>query len=600
MTDLAPVYAALQQADAAGDTASAQTLSDYIRSQSAGAAPAPDASGGGFMSKLGSALGKMPMVAGTELALQAASNLIGKIAGGYGAMATGDGSTVKRVQDAVTYEPRGAVAQSAEATAGQAAQAVMQSAPVQAATRGTNAVLRSIGSVSPTAENVVRTAVPALAEAAPYMLGAAGPLEGPLGDLASYVAKKGIDLPQPLADLAAQRQAALAAVPPSGTAAQRAMVSALQADNVTPGQITSGVSDANAAGQPMAPADVAPKQGNVQGLLRATVTQPGEGRQIATQALLDRGGPASRTRIGDFAATAAGNPSQQAVSAAYQATLPQELGQLGAHPLDVASVNGMLERYEPFQSAHNDMVGSYGAVDAPPPLFDANGTITRPVTLQDINAIKQAIQDRIADLKVPGNVDAKDRAGLLGQAAMLEQLLAKVDQMSPQYAATRALAQRQIGLRNIQDTLAQTANRNTRDFATPVGGAASDSARALEIKEQFPGNPSGVDAFLQQLERERAMLGTERYALGNSQSANKLLDVANLEGGLDTAKDVAAAASGNVMPVLARGANWVSGKWNASRNAELARRLTEPGMSPEAQAWWDGVNKMIEAARKKP
>ena len=40
MSDLTPLYSALQQADAAGDTASAQQLSDYIRSQSAPSTPA--------------------------------------------------------------------------------------------------------------------------------------------------------------------------------------------------------------------------------------------------------------------------------------------------------------------------------------------------------------------------------------------------------------------------------------------------------------------------------------------------------------------------------------------------------------------------------
>lgn len=45
MADLTPVYAALQQADAAGDTAGAQKLADYIRSQGATQAPAAQPAG---------------------------------------------------------------------------------------------------------------------------------------------------------------------------------------------------------------------------------------------------------------------------------------------------------------------------------------------------------------------------------------------------------------------------------------------------------------------------------------------------------------------------------------------------------------------------
>jgi hypothetical protein len=128
--DLAPVYAALQKADAAGDTEGAKKLADYIRTKGpTTAVPKPEASAKppekpqeptfrDYLAKGAKAWGEAvaaPLEAAGSLVTSAIAAPIAGIAGlaqGAANLATGDptntsaGDRVGQVQDALTYRPR--------------------------------------------------------------------------------------------------------------------------------------------------------------------------------------------------------------------------------------------------------------------------------------------------------------------------------------------------------------------------------------------------------------------------------------------------------------------------------------------------------------
>lgn len=110
MADLTEVYSALQKADAAGDTAGAKQLADYIRAQGPQDAPkAPEKPA--ESSKVYPAL---EVFGPTEAALQMGSGMAGAVAGGLRGvvdLATGQGADkaaedVQSTQSAMTYQPR--------------------------------------------------------------------------------------------------------------------------------------------------------------------------------------------------------------------------------------------------------------------------------------------------------------------------------------------------------------------------------------------------------------------------------------------------------------------------------------------------------------
>ena len=480
--DMSRVYAALQAADAAGDTEGAKVLAQYIRSQT----PSD-------FSALPSGPQDVPAFPNDaadqdqqQREIQTGAGLKGAGVAGAGILA---GAALPEAGPAAGILARMGYGALQGAGSGAASGAV-------AAGPGNRGMGATFGALTG------------------GVLGAAAP---PVGTAAGAFLR----LLRPSAGPGAGQAAALAA-------AQRA----IQADGTTPAQLQSALATARASGQPMAPVDVGGE--SLRGLARATITQPGPARQTAADAISDRLGLNAQARIGGFARTAAGNPSQATTTAAYDKAYPQEL--------DDPAFSQLLESYKPFRTAHAEAIGDEAALSPPAPLFDAQGKLTRTPTVRDVDVIKKIMDARTDALSVPGQANPALVPGLRDQATMRGQMVDAADALSPDYAAARALAQRTIGLRGINDTLAQTANRTTQDFATPVGGALPTSQRAMDLGTQFPGNPGGVQDFVQQLQNERTMLGTNRFMFGNSATANKIAESDDLDG---------AAMAGDAMHVAA-------------------------------------------------
>lgn len=121
MTDLAPVYAALKQADEAGDKASAQKLSDYIRAQSAAPEVAPEVPdpGNPVLNAVGG-VGETALHVGSQLLAAPVEG----IASAYQLATSPSGSRVKNanaainsVGNAMVYQPRTGAGQSASKAA---------------------------------------------------------------------------------------------------------------------------------------------------------------------------------------------------------------------------------------------------------------------------------------------------------------------------------------------------------------------------------------------------------------------------------------------------------------------------------------------------
>jgi hypothetical protein len=128
MIDLAPVYAALQKADAAGDTAGAKQLADYIRSQpaspvapsgksfdaaAAGSVPAPPPPPAGWAVD---AVAEPALNIGTSMIAAPAAGLSGLAAvaaRGLGLSDADPADVVRNVQSSLSYQPRTEAGQSA-------------------------------------------------------------------------------------------------------------------------------------------------------------------------------------------------------------------------------------------------------------------------------------------------------------------------------------------------------------------------------------------------------------------------------------------------------------------------------------------------------
>lgn len=110
MTEMTDVYAALQKADAAGDTAGAKQLADYIRTSNPTETPAAPAAqpSPGVMGYAGGALETLGQV-GTGLVATPAAGLsgLGTMAGRALGLTNADpADVVRNVQNKLTYQPR--------------------------------------------------------------------------------------------------------------------------------------------------------------------------------------------------------------------------------------------------------------------------------------------------------------------------------------------------------------------------------------------------------------------------------------------------------------------------------------------------------------
>ncbi len=184
MADLNEAYAALQKADAAGDTDGAKQLADYIRTQSADTPPpaqaaAPPEESGGALSYLGNLA-----AAGPETVARAGSSLLAAPVAGIAGLGTMAGralgltdrepaDVVNATQQALTYEPK---------TQGGQYGAQALAYPFQKLAQGADYAGQKVSDLtgSPLAGTVLNTAIQGL----PLLAGArSGAAEGSGADL---------------------------------------------------------------------------------------------------------------------------------------------------------------------------------------------------------------------------------------------------------------------------------------------------------------------------------------------------------------------------------------------------------------------------------
>src|SRR6185312_12629307 len=104
-SDLSPLYDALRKADAAGNTADAQRLAQYIRTQSAGGAAPAAAPSGGYLKGAAESLGQVASGAIAQPIAGLAG--LGAMAGrGMGLTQSDPADVVRQLQSALTYQPR--------------------------------------------------------------------------------------------------------------------------------------------------------------------------------------------------------------------------------------------------------------------------------------------------------------------------------------------------------------------------------------------------------------------------------------------------------------------------------------------------------------
>jgi hypothetical protein len=414
--------------------------------------------------------------------------------------------------------------------------------------------------------------------------GATSLLQAPVRALADYA----INQAAPAAGRAAQRAlgtGGYTGAPSAGSgpgmvpdAVKKAILDAAVADRTPPSSIADQVAAATKAGQPFAPVDAA--GANLAGLARSTVTGMGPGRQIASRALLDRSGEAAQSRMQGFTQELADGVTPQKVSAAYKSAVDENPAAVGT-----PEVEQLLTSVPAFRQAHEAFGPAIArAGEQPPsPLFsdvtDASGNVTgsqlaRTPNVKDIDVIKRVIQEEGNPLRA-GTASAADTEAMLALQGKLRQLLEHTDAQAPEYAEARRLGQLNIGRRDIEDTLAKTANTGQHpDFATRVVGAMPTSERALSLSENFPGRQAAVADYITKALRERKMQQTLSSQLGGSQTMNKgaeagLLDV--------SPSDIVGMLHSPMTTGAKKLMDAITGGVQTRRNAGIAQQLFTPG-----------------------
>ena len=238
-------------------------------------------------------------------------------------------------------------------------------------------------------------------------------------------------------------------------------------DEVTPEQLTERIAAAEAAGQPMTPADLGGQ--NVLRLGRTVETIPGRGSEIAHEALggrssgaLDRGVAAIRrvfTSDDALAAEQALRQHQRQVAApAYETAF--------AHPpVARAELDRWLGR-PAFQTAYRSArrIAANEGVELPVQIADE-------LDWQTLDYIKRGVDDQISRL---GRAGSNNERRVLVEA--LSEFRARLDDINPDYAAARRLY--------ADDAAARDALEAGQAFARSGSDAEIAAFRALSQGEQ--------------------------------------------------------------------------------------------------------------------
>lgn len=476
-------------------------------------------------------------------------------------------------------------------------------------------------------------------------IGAAGealpPLWAGAKGLASYV--RNIVGDSPVAALLGGGEAAGAASAPGAATGVQGMsrpgadavLRAIQADNMTPAGLQAGLQASREAGVPANMVEVGGP--NVRGLGRATVTLPGPARAIAEAGTFPRAAPsAQRARLEPQLEQLAGREIPTPEALANEAAIAKgrrgedyrqaySLGAIDEPKAYDARVVEKLESRPIYAEAHNAEVEArartQGKESPITPLFNAEGRVTRPPTVEDIDVIKKRLDTEVygaQGLLTPDSAPAK--ANVAHVEGARQSLLEPVDQRAPGYKATRERAGTDFEVQRAAE-MAQDITRlspqEVRAFMLESSQAAKDAFRAnalLAYRNQllkasdrsanpalvrelygsgdgakrevlrilFNGDKQALANFEQSMQRELEAVSARNFVFGGSNTANKLAEVSDLQGGgageavLDTAHAVMHPTTGlpNVAAKgVSRWANRRQSAMTAGRRGEIAEQL---------------------------
>lgn len=433
-------------------------------------------------------------------------------------------------------------------------------------------------------------------------------------------------------------------------AAMAKILEAIQRDGMDPASLGARQAQSAQEGVPLTLADVGGP--NLQGLARATVTLPGQGRSMARASIQNplAVGQAKQpilSQVEDMAGMKAVNTdalAQQRRGAARQANAtnysPELMQQQINDPAMVEQLQGVpayAKAHEAIRTAINDSSkDTYIA-----PLFGDDGKLVRAPTVQDVDLIKRGIDSRTyaANNKLAiTDAAAKDKPVLKELGDARSQLLDIADTHAPQYAAARATAGDAMEIARATELGQGALNMSARDITEATArmsgaaklefkraaldsvqqmlGDAADRSKHSNLVKQLFGTGDGskrdqlaaifgegpaFSRFEQQMRNWNTRYETNAMLHSGSQTMNKAAEAADV-GEQATDFAVHAATSG---PTHA-GVSWLAGKASdlADRHAsafregvrnDIASNLFRPGSDTEkADAFMKALDKLRE------
>jgi hypothetical protein len=424
--------------------------------------------------------------------------------------------------------------------------------------------------------------------------------------------------------------------PVPGTARARAVdvaLKQLQRDGQTPLGVLGSMQEAHAAGAPTRLVDHLGPNG--QGMAQGTVTLKGQGQRNAQAGLLPQSRPpAQRERIEGALEDVAGQPipspqdlaAQQAAQRGRRSADYRQAYAQGAidDPTGTQGIPRLVEQLEsrPIyrQAFEAENASRTRTGEALPPLFDDQGRVIRPPTVEDVDAIKKQLDAEVygaEGILTPETARARAAVGRVEGARA--ELLRETDTRAPGYAATRQRAGsdfeqdragelasrietlssaeverflsnasqaaqqtfRSQALLRMREVLLRDSGRGKSPALVRSVWENGDGEREAVMRQLFGGDADAYAQFAQRMRLEQQMADTRGAIWGGSNTANKLANAGEMGGGAEmgmVAMDaVHGGTTGASVGLLARGAaaraaRAQSGVWEGTRD-EISRHV---------------------------
>ena len=411
----------------------------------------------------------------------------------------------------------------------------------------------------------------------------------------------------------------------------------MERDGTRPLDVLGSLQSSRQAGTPMQLAEALEPGGSAQGLARATVTLPGQGRVLSQGGLGAPAQPgAQRARIERELEALAGRPAPSPDELA--ADILARRGRRGADYRNLSEQTGdlpgpgilpgfadsdlvaRLESRPIYREAwERDNASRTRVGDALPPLFGPDGRVARAPRIEDVQSIKSQLDAEVygaqgmltpetarartdvgrvevarrelvaeADLAAPGYKPVRQAAGTDFEVEKAAELAKDITRMSPQEvraflaeaSADAAGTFRAQAMLALKDRLLEASGRGKYPSLVREVWENGDGKMRAVMKEVFGGDARKFSAFEAAMNRELRKAETRNFMWGGSNTANKLAEVQDLQG--DNFEAVAAqlawggpkaAATGAVASKLAGFTGRTQAGFLESTRDAVARRM---------------------------